>query len=169
MVEANFGVESLRKTMQQVRYAEEVGLDVLRIIQPYYVKPSQDGYREYFERIADETTLPIHLYPAYLTDRHIEPDVIVELAKRENIVGMKVHHQSMPELAHIDSLTEGENFQIIPGANSRWYHMYRAGMCNATHGVEPLITPEWTSTRAQALKREDWETAREITVTLNEL
>lgn len=160
---ANFGAESYEKTIRYVEYCEQAGIDAIRVVIPYYVWPSQGGYVEYFKDLAEATDLPIMLYPSSLTSRPFEPATIVELSEIENIVGVKVHHYNMTELGKLDVYTP-EDFEIIPGSTSRFYHMHRAGITgNVTIGPEPQLFPEWTSRLWDAAMEEDWATAKSIT------
>jgi 4-hydroxy-tetrahydrodipicolinate synthase len=160
---ANFGAESYEKTIRQVEYCEQADIDAIRVVIPYYVFPSQRGYVQYFKDLAAATDLPIMLYPSSLTTRPFEPDTVVELSTVENIVGVKVHHYNVTELGKMDVYTP-EDFEIIPGSTSRFYHMHRAGITgDVTIGPEPQIFPEWTSDLWDAVMAEDWDTAKDIT------
>jgi 4-hydroxy-tetrahydrodipicolinate synthase len=57
---------------------------------PYYIRPSQAGLIDYFERLADASDVPVLLYNIpYRTGVAIEFDTFVRLAQHERIVGVK--------------------------------------------------------------------------------
>lgn len=72
------------------KYAEGVGADGLLMVTPYYNKTSQRGLIHHYGKIADSVKIPIILYNVpSRTGVSISPDTLFELAKRENIVGIK--------------------------------------------------------------------------------
>ena len=87
---AGVGTNNTKTTIHNVKLAEEVGVDVLLIVTPYYNKPNQKGLLKHFKKIAKATNLPIILYniPAR-TGVNLEPKTILELAKEKNIIGIK--------------------------------------------------------------------------------
>ncbi|MBY7143614.1 4-hydroxy-tetrahydrodipicolinate synthase [Virgibacillus sp. NKC19-3] len=70
--------------------AQEVGVDAVMIVAPYYNKPSQRGMYEHFKAIAEATKLPVMLYNipgrSVVT---INAETIISLSKIDNIVSLK--------------------------------------------------------------------------------
>lgn len=57
---------------------------------PHYIRPSQGGLIDYFEKLADTSNLPVLLYNIpYRTGVSIEFDTFVRLAQHERIVAVK--------------------------------------------------------------------------------
>ena len=84
------GTNNTKTTLHNIRIAEEVGVDALLIVVPYYNKPSQKGLLKHFKTIAESTELPIILYN--IPSRcgiELELNSIIELAKQPNIIGIK--------------------------------------------------------------------------------
>ncbi|MDD4028204.1 MAG: 4-hydroxy-tetrahydrodipicolinate synthase [Caldisericia bacterium] len=73
------------------KQAEELGVDGLLIVNPYYNKSTQKGLVEYYSYIAGETTLPIILYNVpSRTGMNVLPETIIELhQKAPSIVAVK--------------------------------------------------------------------------------
>jgi len=89
-VVAGVGTNNTKTTLANIKLAEEVGVDALLIVVPYYNKPSQKGLLEHFSKIAKTTELPIILYN--IPSRcgvGLELKTILELAKLPNIIGIK--------------------------------------------------------------------------------
>lgn len=72
------------------------GVDGLLLLTPYYTNPTQTGIRDYFVRYADESPVPVLIYEIpYRTRIAIAPEVLHELSRHENIVGMKACNTDM--------------------------------------------------------------------------
>ncbi len=70
--------------------AEKLGADGLLIVTPYYNKSTQKGLIKHFTEIANSVKLPIILYNVpSRTGMNITIDTVSELAKVDNIVGIK--------------------------------------------------------------------------------
>jgi len=70
--------------------AEELGVDALLQVSPYYNKPSQEGLYQHFAAIADAVNVPVILYniPGRCSV-NIELDTLMRLAQIPNIIGVK--------------------------------------------------------------------------------
>jgi 4-hydroxy-tetrahydrodipicolinate synthase len=94
------------------------GADALMVLTPYYSTPSQTGIRDYFLRFADASPVPIMLYEIpYRTRISIAPEVIHELSRHENIIGMKACNTDM---YHFLKVVAGvsDNFRILSGEDT---------------------------------------------------
>ena len=70
--------------------AEKLGADGLLVVTPYYNKSTQKGLIKHFTEIANSVKLPIILYNVpSRTGMNITIDTVAELAKLDNIVGIK--------------------------------------------------------------------------------
>ena len=70
--------------------AEKLGADGLLVVTPYYNKSTQKGLIKHFTEIANSVKLPIILYNVpSRTGMNITIDTVSELAKLDNIVGIK--------------------------------------------------------------------------------
>ena len=84
------GAASTREALQMTKAAEEMGFELVMIVAPYYTKPSQREIQEHFTTIAANVSIDILIYniPIF-TGVNTSPDMIGELAKIPNIVGIK--------------------------------------------------------------------------------
>ncbi|MFS4438218.1 4-hydroxy-tetrahydrodipicolinate synthase [Paracoccaceae bacterium GXU_MW_L88] len=83
---SNNTVESIRFA----HHAERVGADAILVVSPYYNKPNQRGLYAHFKAVAGAVELPLFIYN--IPGRSIvdvKPDTMGELAKIDNIVGVK--------------------------------------------------------------------------------
>src|SRR5262249_23081530 len=61
-VVAATGSQSLAETLELTARAEKDGADVLLVVTPYYIRPSQEGLLEYFVALGKRTGLPLMVY-----------------------------------------------------------------------------------------------------------
>jgi 4-hydroxy-tetrahydrodipicolinate synthase len=88
---ANVGCITTRDTLLLARQAEEIGVDVVVVITPYYLKPSQDELADHYTEVCQAVRLPVM---AYNFPQHggveIAPETLARVAARcENLVGVK--------------------------------------------------------------------------------
>ncbi|OMH24218.1 4-hydroxy-tetrahydrodipicolinate synthase [Tersicoccus phoenicis] len=87
---AGTGTNDTAHSINLSRRAEELGVDGLLIVTPYYNKPSQGGVQAHFTAIADAVGLPIIAYD--IPGRSaipIAPETMLRLAEHPRIVGVK--------------------------------------------------------------------------------
>ena len=87
----NAGGIDTESIIRFIKKIENIGLDALLVIVPFYVKPTQEGMYRHFKKIADSTKLPIILYNVPgRTGANILPETVKRLTDVcENIVGIK--------------------------------------------------------------------------------
>lgn len=91
-VYAGTGAESTREALELTKIAEDIGVDAVSIITPYYVNPTKDGLFDYYSQIASKVDVPILLYnnPGRTGGVNIDPDMVRRLTQQHsNIVGIK--------------------------------------------------------------------------------
>jgi 4-hydroxy-tetrahydrodipicolinate synthase len=87
----NVGCITTRDTVKMAQAAEAVGVDVLVVITPYYLKPTQDELAEHYVEVCRTVRAPVL---AYNFPQHggveILPETLGRIAARcENLVGVK--------------------------------------------------------------------------------
>ncbi len=87
---AGTGTNNTAESIILSQAAEEVGVDALMLVVPYYNRPSQAGMIAHFEKIAHSTELPIMIYniPGR-SSAHMEVETVAHLATTRNIVSFK--------------------------------------------------------------------------------
>lgn len=99
-------------------YASKISkkkIDYLLVLSPYYLKTNNDGLIKHFTLIANKSKVPIIIYHVpSRTGQYIPKEVIKELAKHKNIIGIK---EASGDLTYIDSIKEylNENFILLSG------------------------------------------------------
>ena len=87
---AGTGCASTRETIAMTQMAVNSGVDTVMIVTPFYNKPTQEGLYLHYKAVAASTSADIILYniPIF-TGINIDPSTLRELAKIENIIGIK--------------------------------------------------------------------------------
>jgi 4-hydroxy-tetrahydrodipicolinate synthase len=94
---------------------QQVGVDGLLSVNPYYNRPTQEGLYQHFKAIADAVPLPIVLYniPGR-TGVNIETPTLRRLADVENIVAVKEASGNISQMAAVAHAMP-ERFDILCG------------------------------------------------------
>lgn len=115
VVVAGTGSYSTEASIKMTKAAEELGVDGIMLVTPYYNKPPQSGLLRHFKMIAAKTSLPILLYNVPgRTSKNIEPETVLELSQLENIVAIK---EASGNLDQVSSLTRilPDDFSVYSG------------------------------------------------------
>lgn len=119
---AGTGTNDTQASIEMSKYAEEVGVDGLLVINPYYNKTSSKGLIAHFKAIANSVKTPIVVYNVpSRTGMNIPPSALAELCELDNIVAVKEASGDMSQIIKIKSLCKdkldiysGNDDQIVP-------------------------------------------------------
>ena len=125
------------------KYAEEVGIDALLIVTPYYNKTTQDGLIRHYYEISKSVSIPIILYNVpSRTGLNIEPTTCLELSKIRNIVAIKEASGNISQVAEISELCR-DNLYIYSGNDDQILPILSLGglgVISVLSNVAPKIT-----------------------------
>ncbi|WP_020210516.1 4-hydroxy-tetrahydrodipicolinate synthase [Gilvimarinus chinensis] len=112
---AGTGANSTSEAIELTEGAKNAGADACLLVTPYYNKPTQQGLYLHHKAIAEAVDIPQLLYNVPgRTAVDMQPDVVLELAKLPNIIGIKEATGDMVRAkAIIDAAPDG--FKIISG------------------------------------------------------
>ncbi|MFC0559973.1 4-hydroxy-tetrahydrodipicolinate synthase [Halalkalibacter alkalisediminis] len=115
---AGTGSNNTQASIELTKQAEEIGVDAIMLVVPYYNKPSQEGMYAHFSTIANTTKLPVMLYN--IPGRSVvnmSVETTLRLAQLPNIVSTK---EASGDLDAIASIIEHapEGFSIYSGDDS---------------------------------------------------
>src|SRR6202163_1637847 len=145
-VVAGAGSNSTKEAIELSRHAEKAGADAVRVVMPYYNKPTQEGLYQHYKAINDAIGIPIIIYN--IPARSVV-DMSVETMKRlfelQNIAGVKdatanVMRVSQQRLAMGASLNQlsGEDASAL-GFMAHGGH----GCISVTSNVAPRLCAEF--------------------------
>ena len=119
---AGTGSNNTKDVIEMNNKVENLGVDGVLIVTPYYNKTTQKGLIEHYKTIAKNTNLPIILYSVpSRTGLNIKPETCLELSKVQNIVAIKEASGDLSQIAEIANLCRddlaiysGNDDQIVP-------------------------------------------------------
>jgi len=113
---AGAGSNSTAEAIELAAFSKNVGADATLQVDPYYNKPTQEGFYQHFKAIAEEVDLPIVLYDIPgRCGAGMTPDTIVRLAEFENIVGVK---DATGKMDHVSEVATRCDLTILSGDDS---------------------------------------------------
>lgn len=132
---AGTGTNNTRTSIEESLAAQELGVDGLLVITPYYNRTTQEGALKHFTTIADAVDLPIILYdvPAR-TGMTLAAETVAELSKHPNIVGLKDATGDLANLTRMLNLVD-DNFAFYSGNDDIALPFYAAG----GHGLISVV------------------------------
>lgn len=101
---AGTGSNNTEEALTLTKAAAKIGADAALVISPYYNKPNRAGLIKHYSLLAD-CGLPIIVYNVpSRTGQNLSADLIIELAKNPDIVGVK---EASGDLGQISQIIEG--------------------------------------------------------------
>ena len=157
---AGTGSNNTISAVNMTKYAESVGVDGGLVVTPYYNKTTQNGLVKHYERIAQNTNLPMILYNVpSRTGVNIEPQTCVELSKIKNIVAIKEASGNISQVAKISALC-GDDLHIYSGNDDQILPVLSLGGIGVI-SVLSNIMPEFTHDMVEGYFNGDSKNATE--------
>lgn len=165
---AGSGSNNTAYSIELSQYCEEVGVDGLLVVTPYYNKSTQYGMIKHFEAIANSVNLPIILYNVPgRTGLNILPQTVKELSKIENIIAIKEASGDISQVAEIARLC-GEDFYIYSGNDDQIVPVLSLGG-KGVISVVANILPKETHDIVEKYLNSDIVGSRKLQLDMNEL
>ncbi|NKE35401.1 dihydrodipicolinate synthase family protein [Natronococcus sp. JC468] len=127
---AGTGREALEPTLETTALAAEAGADAALVVTPSYYGTDDADLAAYYRALADRSPLPVYLYSVpKFTDRALAPELVAELASRENVAGIKDSSGSLGSVQRLVEHTD-DDFTVLVGSGS----IYAAGLAAGADG-----------------------------------
>jgi 4-hydroxy-tetrahydrodipicolinate synthase len=146
-VYAGTGTITTREAIETTQMAQDLGVNAVSVITPYFMVPSQKELIAHYVAIAQSCPkLPILLYSN--PDRTQVPfpvSTVLELAAVDNIVGIKDSSGDMSLTGEYIRLTREMDFHVLMGRDTLIYAALcygAAGSICATGNVDPRVPVE---------------------------
>jgi len=126
---AGTGSDSIKETISLTNDSADKGADYALILTPSFYKSEMRpaAYIKYFFAVADKTKIPVIVYnvPKF-TGVDIEAETVAQLAKHQNIVGIKNSTENLRQTAELAEMC-GKDFSVITGTGSVLYTSLTVG------------------------------------------
>lgn len=145
---AGSGGNNTKEVIEFSKTAQNLGVDGLLIVTPYYNKCTQNGLIEHYKEIAQNVSIPIIVYSVpSRTGVNIEPKTCFEFSKIENIVAIKEASGNISQVAQIAHLC-GDNLNIYSGNDDQVLPVLSLGGIGVI-SVLSNVMPEYTHNMVQ--------------------
>ena len=165
---AGCGAPSTAQAVAFAQEAEEMGVDALVAVPPYYLHPSVTGIDHYYRAIATAVKLPVLAYnnPS-LVGYALPPTLIHRLAKDGVVAGIK---DSGGTIESVNGFLTGapKGFAVLPGDPPLATPAILRGARGAVMGVSNVV-PRLCVALVHAALRGDWAQAAELQPVVDEL
>ena len=166
---AGAGSNDTQTALKKVEFANEVGVDAILVVTPYYNKTSQRGLIDHYTYLADHSEVPMILYNVPgRTGMNITVDTVVELAKHEKIVAMKDATDNIAYAMDVLTRTRDMDFDLYSGCDDNILPFIAAGG-KGVISVLSNVYPRETEKFAQACLKGDYELARAMAYDFNDV
>ncbi|KAI8062659.1 hypothetical protein BC940DRAFT_244105 [Gongronella butleri] len=119
---AGTGSGSVRATLKLTKDAAAAGAQYAMVLPPSYYVGSMDdqAHIDFFERIADESPIPIIIYnyPGVTQGIDLSEAVIAKLAQHKNIAAIKGTDGNIGKVGGLAIKTEGTGFNLLAGSTN---------------------------------------------------
>lgn len=115
---AGTGSNNTYATIELTKKAEQLGVDAVMVVAPYYNKPSQEGLYQHFKAAAEATSLPVMVYNIPGRSAvNIQPETVIRLSGIPNIVAVKEASGDLNAMTKIIANTP-DDFLLYSGDDS---------------------------------------------------
>jgi 4-hydroxy-tetrahydrodipicolinate synthase len=165
---AGTGSNNTAEAVILTKAAKDTGADGVLVISPYYNKPNRAGLVKHYTKLADlDIPLVIYNVPGR-TGQNLEPDLIAELAKHPNIVGIKEASGNVGQVSRIIEMTQDEDFAVISGDDNLTLPIMALGGTGVI-SVAANVDPKRMVVMCEAAAKGDWKKARILHYALSPL
>ena len=155
------GGNSTQKVLRTLKRLERYNIDGIVSVCPYYNRPSQDGMREHFTRIAEATDRDIVIYNIpYRTSINLQNDTLLRLAELRNIVGVKDSSGNIAQSLELLRV-KPDGFAVMTGEDALYYTMLANGADGGILASAHIRTELFVDVHAR-MARNDHQGARAV-------
>ncbi len=158
---AGAGGYNTQEVIALIAELEELGVQGILSVTPYYNKPTQEGLYQHYRAIASSTRLPVIVYSVQpRTAVNVEPATLMRLAEIPNIIGVKEASGNIGQIASICARLS-ESFLVLSGDDAITIPLIALGGRGVISVVANEIPAEFAELTHAALSG-DYQRARQI-------
>ncbi len=127
---AHVGCIDTASTVQLACAAEEIGMDAVGAVPPFYYKHSEDLIVDFYRELVNSTRLPVFAYNNPETSRFSFTFGTVRRLIDAGLAGMKDSPLNVGFVSRVfyETKLAGSNFQMILGTSNGWLPFYDMGI-----------------------------------------
>jgi 4-hydroxy-tetrahydrodipicolinate synthase len=124
------GCIDTRSTVELARAADEIGVDGIGAVPPFYYKHSEDLIIRYYQEIVDSVSTPVYAYNNPATSRFTFSLGTVQKLQAIGLAGLKDSPLDVGFVStlYYDTKLNHKQFQIILGTSKGWLPFYHMGI-----------------------------------------
>jgi 4-hydroxy-tetrahydrodipicolinate synthase len=165
---AGTGSNNTAEAVILTKAAKDAGADGVLVISPYYNKPNRAGLVKHYTKLAD-LDIPVVIYNVPgRTGQNLEPDLIEELARHPNIVGIKEASGNIGQVSRIIEATLDEDFSVISGDDNLTLPIMALGGTGVI-SVAANVDPRRMVAMCEAIQTGDYQKALTLHYALSPL
>ena len=165
---AGTGTCSTKHAIELARHAAHAGANACLVVCPYFIGTDDKGIHEHFLRIAEASDLPIIMYNIPQTaGRYIPRRVVEDLARIDNIVGLKDSSGDLPYTLEILEKVEGR-IDVVIGHDEVVLPALAAG-CSGMILASAQVFPDIWQQLLVAVRAGNLDKARELQMKVQKL
>jgi 4-hydroxy-tetrahydrodipicolinate synthase len=125
---AGAGSNNTAEVIEKTRFVKQAGADAVLIVGPFYNKPTQNGYFQHFQAVADAVDIPIIVYNVPgRTSGNIDASTLLRMAEEiPNVVMVKEASCNMTQVMEI-ARNKPKNFSLLSGDDALAYSIIALG------------------------------------------
>lgn len=158
---AGTGSNNTKDAIEMSKIAENLGVDGVLVVTPYYNKTTQEGLVAHYKIIAENINTPIILYNVpSRTGLNINPETCFELSKISNIVAIKEASGNLSQVAKIANLCR-DNLHIYSGNDDQTIPVCSLGGLGVI-SVLSNIEPEYMHNMVWSFLNDEFDIAKKM-------
>ena len=155
---AGAGSNSLTATVRNMRLLDGHGADAYLIVVPFYNKPTQEGFYQYFKAVAEETDRQVILYNVPgRTGTNMKTETTLRLAEIPNITAVKEASGNLAQIIDIKRQAP-EGFAVLSGNDDQTLPLMACG-ADGVISVASNVAPEQMKALTRAVAASDLKEA----------
>ncbi len=152
---------NLVDTLDICRHAKFTGADAMLVCPPYYFKYTREEIKDFCQKLADNSPLPIILYNIPFFTQELGLGAIYDLMDHPNIIGIKDSSGNMKRIMHLIDKAKDKSFSVMTGTDDMLLPAFVGG-CTGSMTALATIYPEKISGIYNMVQSGDIEGARAI-------
>lgn len=148
-------------TIEICNHAKSVGAFAVLVCPPYYLKYTPKEREAYFNKVADNSPVPVVLYNIPFFTQELELDIIFRLFEHKNIIGIKDSSANMKRLLHMVEYTKDTKIGVLTGTDDILYPALFGGVVGSMTALAATL-PEDICGIYENMANKNYDKAREI-------